>query len=185
MDRYERMILPLDMTCSDFLESYSDFRDGLIDDPGLARRLADHLAVCPRCMQYDARVARAATLLRSFSDIEPSPRFRYELSQRLNRSHLTLEEPVRPAPAGIMVGLMVATAIALVVWTTGEHQVTPASSVETAAVPATPSPPPAVVALPSPPFVSFTELSAPAFEAEWRTPGAGDETLASWTGAVP
>jgi len=174
------------MTCSEFLETYSDFRDGLIDDPGLARRLADHLAVCPRCMQYDARVARAATLLRSFSDIEPSPRFRRELARRLNRSHLTLEEPVRPAPAGIMVGLMVATAIALVVWTTGDHPVESAPAVETAAASASPSPPPpAVVALPSPPFVSFTELSAPAFEAEWRTPGAGDEALASWTGAVP
>jgi len=174
------------MTCSEFLETYSDFRDGLIDDPGLARRLADHLAVCPRCMQYDARVARGTTLLRSFSDMEPSPRFRHELARRLNRSHLTLEEPVRPAPAGIMVGLMVATAIALVVWTTGDHPVAPAPAVETAAAPAASSPqPPAVVALPSPPFVSFTDLSAPAFEAEWRTPGARDESLASWTGAVP
>jgi len=174
------------MTCSEFLESYSDFRDGLIDDPGVARRLGDHLAVCPRCMQYDARVARGATLLRSFSDIEPSPRFRRELARRLTRSHLTLEEPVRPAPAGIMVGLMVATAIALVVWTSGERGAVAVPAVETAAARAAPSPPPpAVVALPSPPFVSFTELSAPAFDTEWRTPGAGDATLASWPGAVP
>jgi len=173
------------MTCSEFLESYSDFRDGLIDDPGLARRLSDHMAVCPRCMQYDARVARAATVLRTFSDLEPSPRFRPELVRRLNCSQPDLDEPVRPAPAGVMVGLMVATAIALVVWTAGDHPAVPDFEIEAATATAHVPAPPAVVARPSPPFVSFTELSAPAFETEWRTPGAGDAALASWTGAVP
>jgi hypothetical protein len=48
-------------------------------------------------------------------------------------------------------------------------------------VPPASRPLPAIVAIPSPPFVSFSELSAPSFEAEWRTPGARDEPLAQWT----
>ena len=172
------------MTCSEFLESYSDFRDGLIDDPDLARQLSGHQLACRRCMQYDARLARGVTLLRTLSDLEPSPRFRRELARRLDCGCLALHEPVRPAPAGIMVGLMVATAAALVLW--AGMKPSPSSDVPTEQVAAQRTAPlPAVVAHASPPFVSFTELSDPAFEADWRTPGAADASPVSWTGAEP
>jgi hypothetical protein len=172
------------MTCTEFLAAHSDFRDGLIGDPDLARRLSDHLIACPQCMRYDARLARGVTLLRTLSDLEPSPRFRRELARQLASRHLKLEEPVRPAPAGIMVGLMVATAAALVLWagkTPSEGSDLPAGV--TAVHHAVPLP--AVVARASPPFVSFTELSAPAFEADLQTPGSGGESPVSWTGTEP
>jgi hypothetical protein len=172
------------MICSEFLESYSDFRDGLIGDPDLARRLAEHLLDCRRCMQYDARLARGVTLLRTLSDLEPSPRFRRELARQLESGHLALEDPVRPAPAGVMVGLMVATAAALVLWAGTRPSDTPELPAARAALPRT-VPLPAVVAHASPPFVSFTELSAPAFETDWRTPGAEDVSPVGWTGAEP
>lgn len=175
------------MTCAEFLEFYSDFRDGVIGDPALARRLSEHLLECPRCMQYDARLARGVTLLRTLSDLEPSPGFRRELARQLEARHLVLEEPVRPAPAGIMVGLMVATAAALVLWAgTRPSEPTAATSAPTTvvALPHT-TPLPAVVAHAGPPFVSFTDLSAPALEADWRTPGATDESPVRWPGSEP
>jgi len=174
------------MNCSEFLESYSDFRDGLIGDPDLVRRISAHLLDCPRCMQYDARLARGVTLLRTLSDLEPSPRFRRELAKQLQTGRLALEEPVRPAPAGIMVGLMVATAAALVLWAGTRTSGPPAATAGQAgaSLPRT-QPLPAIVAHASPPFVSFTELSAPAFEADWRTPGAADQSPVGWPGAEP
>ncbi len=139
-------------------------------------------------MQYDARVARGITLLRTLSDLEPSPRFRRQLEKRVGPSPLRLEEPVRPAPASVMGGLMVATAVALLAWSIGGREPAPdvqavAAQVEMVQPPSKPLP--AIVAIPSPPFVSFTELSAPSFEAQWRTPGAHDEAFVSWTSSEP
>ena len=139
-------------------------------------------------MQYDARVARGVTLLRTLSDLEPSARIRHQLERRGRTAPLQLEEPVRPAPAGVMGGLMVATAVILLVWSIGSGE--PDARLQTAAAevewaqPAT-RPLPAVVAIPSPPFVSFTQLAAPSFQARWRTPGAHDEAFASWTTSRP
>jgi hypothetical protein len=165
------------MRCTEFLDAYSDFRDGLLHDPVLERRIVDHLSVCPRCMEYDARVARGVCVLRTFSDLEPSPGWRRSLERQVGNRRLHLEKPVAPAPAGVMVGLMVATAIMLLVWT-GDAPDSDRLAIETAAA----EPPlPAIVAIPSPPFVSFTQLTAPSFRAEWRTPGTQDEALVAWS----
>lgn len=171
------------MQCAEFLDLYSDFRDGVIADAQLERRILDHLSTCPQCMEYDATVARGICVLRTFSDLEPTAAWRHSLAERVGKGRLQLEEPVAPAPAGIMVGLMVATAIVLVLWT--GHAEAPAGSLAQAvAVEPQPAPPlPAIVAIPSPPFVSFTRLSAPAFNTEWRTPGTQDEMLVRWSSA--
>ena len=173
------------MRCADFLDIYSDFRDGRLGDPALERRVAEHLSACPSCAAYDARIARGICVLRTLGDVEPSPGWRRSIVSRVGRRRLQLEEPVAPAPAGVMVGLMVATAIILLVWT-GHPPDAAVSTLETRAVEPTPDPPlPAVVAIPSAPFVSFTELTAPSFRAEWHTPGAREETLVGWSGDEP
>src|SRR6266567_330715 len=47
------------MTCAEFLERYTDFRDGLITAPRELRRFTRHLALCPACRRrLDARLAR-------------------------------------------------------------------------------------------------------------------------------
>lgn len=171
------------MRCSDFLASYSEFRDDLINDPVLERRMAAHLLSCPRCMRYDARVARGVTLLRTFADLEPSPDFRRRLEKRMVSPPPRLEEPVRPAPAGIMAGLMVATAIILLIWSVRHNEPSAAATVAAEDIPPSGPPPPAIVAIPSAPFVSFTQLSAPSFDAQWRTPGARDDAFVLWTAA--
>jgi anti-sigma factor RsiW len=161
------------MHCSDFLELYSDYRDGTLADRDRLREMQQHLFTCRRCMQYHARVARGVTVLRTFTDLEPSPRFRRDLTTRLARTPAVAEEPVTPAPAGLMVALMVATAFALLLWEGKGDAVREASTV------AAPTPPslPAVVANAGVPFVSFADLTVPSFAAEWHTPGAADQTF--------
>lgn len=171
------------MQCAEFLDLYSDFRDGVITDARLERRILDHLATCPQCMEYDAKVARGVCVLRTFSDLEPTPEWRRSLAARVGPHRLRLEEPVAPAPAGIMVGLMVATAIVLMFWTGHAEPPVGVTAQPTAvATEPDPTPPlPAIVAIPSPPFVSFTHLTAPAFNTEWHTPGTQDEMLVHWS----
>jgi hypothetical protein len=171
------------MRCTEFLELYSDFRDGRVQDSALERRVRDHLATCPACMAYDARVSRGVCVLRTLSDLEPSPGWRRALARQVGTRRLQLERPVEPAPAGVMVGLMVATALILLLWTghAPDANLNTVASQAAEPAPATDPPLPAIVAIPSPPFVSFTQLTAPSFRAEWRTPGSQEETLVGWS----
>jgi hypothetical protein len=100
------------------LELYSDYRDGLITDPRTLRSVQQHLRHCGRCMNYDALVSRGVIALKATSDIRPSTLFSQRLEQRLvtDSSAVRSGEEVRPAHAGIMVGLMVATAVAMLLW---------------------------------------------------------------------
>lgn len=166
------------MQCAEFLELYSDYRDGLIQDGGLERSMLRHLLSCPHCMCYDARVARGVTALKAFSDLEPSAGFRAALDGRLATSVLQETDPVTPGPAGVMVGLMVATAIALLFWA-GQSRIANQvpQAVATHAIEPVQPPLPAVVANPGAPFVSFANLSVPAFNRELRAPGASDATF--------
>jgi hypothetical protein len=130
-------------------------------------------------MRYDARVSRGVTAIKAFSDLEPTAGFRGELDGRLAMAEA---EPVLPGSAGLMVGLMVATALALVIWggwgQTGEMG---SQSLAGERVVPTPPPLPAVFANPRPPFVSFADLSVPAFNPETRTPGATEGSFVTLT----
>lgn len=166
------------MRCTEFLELYSDFRDGLLVNTAAERRMLRHLAACSSCMRYDARVCRGVTALRSFSDLEPSAGFQSQLDGLLARASLVEEDPVMPGPAGLMVGLMVAAALALVVWGGwGEATTQPLQTIAVEQVEPAPPPLPAVVANPRPPFVSFADLRVPAFDPDTRTPGTSEGTL--------
>ncbi|MGD8727216.1 MAG: hypothetical protein PVH40_06200 [Gemmatimonadales bacterium] len=170
------------MHCHEFLELYSDYRDGLITDDAIARRMFRHVTTCRLCMQYDARISRGVTAMKVFSDLEPTRGFRGELDGRLARAALETEDPVVPGPAGLMVGLMVATALALVLWGgRGDHAWGPAQSVAVEQASPERAPLPAVYANPRPPFVSFADLRVPAFDPQTRTPGAGEGTFVRLT----
>jgi hypothetical protein len=105
------------MRCSNFLQLYSDYRDGLIEDPRLEGDVRQHLTECSRCMDYDASIARGVMLLKATSDIGPSLRFTRRLKSRLSQDDGESEvgENARSVHAGIMVVLMMAAAIALAV----------------------------------------------------------------------
>lgn len=103
------------MRCSQFLELYSDYRDGLITDPRTAGEVRMHLAQCKRCMNYDAAISRGVMALRATSDIRPS---RSIANGFILQLHQCQEKPsdfegVRTAHAGIMAGLMTVAAVIL------------------------------------------------------------------------
>src|SRR2546425_249887 len=64
------------MTCAEFLERYTDFRDGLITAPRELRRFERHLARCAGCRRYDTAVRRGVLALQAVATIKPSRAFR-------------------------------------------------------------------------------------------------------------
>src|SRR2546425_121321 len=101
------------MTCPEFLDRYTDFRDGLITAPRELRRFGRHLAQCAGCRRYDTAVRRGVLALQAAETIEPSPDFRRRLEVRLERERRAAGDV--PARAGVAAALFIAAALALVV----------------------------------------------------------------------
>ena len=99
------------MRCAEFLERYTDFRDGLITAPRELRRFERHLARCAGCRRYDGAVRRGVLALRAAETIEPSRDFRRRLDARLERERRAIRDV--PASAGVAAALFVAAALAL------------------------------------------------------------------------
>ena len=143
------------MTCAEFLERYTDFRDGLITAPRELRRFTRHVALCSSCRRYDAAVRRGVLALQAAQTIEPSPAFRRRLDARLARERRS-PVPV-PARAGIAAALFVAAALAMVAL----EGVRRAPVAQAPALPRVPFPRPVVQA--GVPFVSFQDPRASVF----------------------
>jgi len=154
------------MRCSDFLQVYSDYRDGLIGDPDLKLQVGDHLAVCRRCMDYDAYISRGVMLLKATAAGEPTVGFQRRLERRLSEEGTANESSprVRKIHAGIVTVLMMAAGIALAV------KIDPAPDAQL--------PSPDEVGVAAPPFVAgasggavdLTDWSVPAFSREVAEP---------------
>src|SRR5882762_5562416 len=99
------------MRCAEFLERYTDFRDGLITAPRELRRFERHLSRCAGCRRYDGAVRRGVLALRAAETIEPSRNFRRQLDARLERERRAIRDV--PASAGVAAALFVAAALAL------------------------------------------------------------------------
>ncbi|HVH67350.1 MAG TPA: hypothetical protein VM716_05740 [Gemmatimonadales bacterium] len=100
------------MTCTEFVDRYTEVRDGLITSPRELRCFERHLALCPSCRRYDTAVRRGVLALQAAETIEPSRNFRRRLDARLERERRAAGE-VRTR-AGVAVALFVAAAVALV-----------------------------------------------------------------------
>src|SRR5439155_1235121 len=100
------------MTCAEFLDRYTDFRDGLITAPREVRRFQRHLAWCPACRRYDTTVRRSVLALRAVETIERSPDFGRRLDARLAEERRALVAV--PSSAGIEPARFVARGVALV-----------------------------------------------------------------------
>src|SRR6266571_5265506 len=137
------------MTCAEFLDRYTDFRDGLITAPRELRRFDRHLAQCAACRRYDTAVRRGVLALQAAETIEPSPAFRRRLEVRLNRERRAARDV--PAHAGV------ATALALVAL----EAVRRPEVAHAPTLPAVPFPKPVVQA--GVPFVSFQDPRASVF----------------------
>lgn len=158
------------MRCSDFLQFYSDYRDGLIEDPRLEDDIRQHLAACTRCMDYDATVARGVMLLKATSDIGPSMGFTRRLESRLSQADSEPESGAnaRSFHAGIMVSLMMAAAIALAL---GIGSNPDQARSQVGLVGATAAPPFVSTPASTGGLVDLTDLGVPAFgtEVTWRS----------------
>src|SRR2546427_52690 len=99
------------MTCAEFLERYTDFRDGLITAPRELRRFERHLARCAGCRRYDTAVRRGVLALQAVETIEPSRDFRRRLDARLERERRATREV--QASAGVAAALVIAAAPAV------------------------------------------------------------------------
>ena len=143
------------MTCSDLLERYTDFRDGLITAPRELRRFERHLAHCAACRRYDTAVRRGVLALQAAGTIEPSRDFRRRLDARLERERRAAREV--PARAGIAAALFLAATLALVALEGIRHP----DVARTPTLPPVPFPKPVVQA--GVPFVSFQDPRASVF----------------------
>lgn len=103
------------MHCQDFLDHYSDYRDGRIDDPRLVRRMERHLAVCEVCARRHEALTRGADALRGLPMPLPSRGFRNGLARRL-ADEVAIGDPVVPTRVGIAAAFLLAAAVALVLY---------------------------------------------------------------------
>jgi hypothetical protein len=107
------------MTCPEFLERYTEYRDGLVTAPRELRRFQRHLVQCVACCEYDAALRRAVSALHDVPTIQPSADFRRRLDARLARER-TRSDAV-PARAGLAAAMLVLVALSLLVLELGRR----------------------------------------------------------------
>lgn len=140
------------MRCAEFLDRYTDYRDGLITAPDEARECERHLARCAACRRYDVAVRRGVRALQASATIELSPDFRRHLDARLERERRAARQV--PARARVAAALFLAAALGLVA-REGVRRVPVATA---PALPPVPFPKPVVQA--GVPIVSFQDPRA-------------------------
>ena len=74
------------MTCSQFIERFSEYVDG-VGDPECIEAARAHVAECESCQRYEAAYRRGVQLLRSFSSVRVSDDFQPGLDRRIRREH--------------------------------------------------------------------------------------------------
>lgn len=157
------------MRCSEFLNYYSDYRDGSIRDPRSRRRLTLHMSRCESCCRYDRAITSGVGLLRRESAVEPSERFRVRL-----RCQLALDTGKRRRTiarrARLVTSLALSGAVALLVYQGFAHDLEETRTPNALA----PAPMPMITANPGYPFVTVKQLTAPSLQS---TPVTGVPAL--------
>ncbi len=103
------------MTCSEFLQAYSEYRDGLLREPAAVTAVEAHLEGCPTCARLARAMALGLSALRDTEDVTPSRRFRTELTHRL-RAEVAIGDPIAPTHAGLAAALLLAAALGLLLY---------------------------------------------------------------------
>lgn len=163
------------MRCIEFLQRYSDLRDGAIVEREVVLELEHHLRSCPRCARYDYTVTRGVGVLRLLGEIEPSQSFERELRARLALAArgVPRARPIR-TPAAIAAAALLAVASVLLLYEGLASRHERALAENERAIPL-------VIVNPGVPFVSFTApqvtqqpvmavpASSPAEDTAWGT----------------
>lgn len=98
------------MECKEFLEGYSSYLDGLVDDER-RRAFRDHIERCDSCARYDRVVQRGLKAFRNLPRLDPSPDFLPRLRHRLY--HVQDEIPFQSARHGGSAALLAVAAVGL------------------------------------------------------------------------
>lgn len=101
------------MNCRQFRDAYSDFSDGLLDEPAEVRCHV-HLAECPACRRFDAALRRGLTALRGLAAPAPSEDFDERLLARLATEHR--EEPESQLLVGIAGAVLMLAVVGALGW---------------------------------------------------------------------
>jgi len=140
------------MDCSEFLKLYSDYRDGRLENASVARSVREHLRDCDACMRYDTVICRGVMKLRTADELEPTSSIAFRGLNVLPDS----AEPISPTPAKFAGALMIAAALALLLWPQAEAPVESAPIAR-----AEPAPPPPASVLPRPQPLPVRNIDAP------------------------
>lgn len=99
--------------CSDLLEEYSDYRDGLLDDERMTA-IEEHLSGCSSCARYDRVIAGGVAELRQIPEIAPSDDFLPRLQHRIYHLQDDLGPGWKRERSGVSAGFATALAVAIV-----------------------------------------------------------------------
>ncbi len=114
-------------------------------------------------------------MLKNSGEIEPPRRLRRELQERIAASN-NRDFPLLPTYVGVLATLTLIISVGLVLW--DQHEA-PIPTIVMDSAPSVPmSPPP--FARPATLEQPDVSLAVPAFGADWRAPGADDETYLVW-----
>lgn len=102
--------------CSQFLDQYSEFRDGLLPVERMCA-LQEHLDDCASCARYDRVVEEGIRVFRDLPEVEPSQDFIPRLQHRLYHLEDEMRHPAHHA-SGTSVAFMltIAAVIGVSAW---------------------------------------------------------------------
>ena len=106
---------PVMLDCSEFLDQYSDFRDGLLEEERTAA-FHGHLASCSSCARYDRVIGGGVRVLRDLPELTPSFDFEARLQHRIFHLEDTLAGRHHASGASLVATLGICTAIGLGAW---------------------------------------------------------------------
>lgn len=99
--------------CAEFLDRYSEYRDGLLS-PVLSERFAAHLDSCASCARYHRVVVSGVEAFAGLPELSPSTDFALRLQDRLREEEWMARRATSGAPLGVTVA--VAAALGLAAW---------------------------------------------------------------------
>ncbi len=136
------------MRCPDFLERYSDFRDGRLTDRVWLQQMQQHLKACANCQRFHAAIREGVEVLRGLEPVEPTPAFRQALRARLADGPSSADLRGALAPGAVAVATLLAVAATLLIYEGLAKPRRPSLAGSRQSLPV-------VIVNPSAPFVSF------------------------------
>jgi hypothetical protein len=153
--------------CSQFLEGYSAYRDGELDD-FVRGQFEAHRAECSSCARYDRVIRKGVELYRNCEEITPSDDFLPRLQHRLYHVDEEMRGPGRNGSgAQAALTLALAASIAAIAWIPTAQ--TKARMIELPAIAArAPLPPPPPTIFEARPLYSPTPVGGESWSAHER-----------------